>query len=141
MPYPTPLHQKPTNGRTEGSPVRQAASVRRRTRLLAELQKQLVLFRDQSSISPGISLEAESHADPIDQASVELDQGLALQIKMRTRDKLRRIERALALLQTSKYGLCRRCKADIPYKRLRVQPDALYCVPCLTLFEQNALNN
>lgn len=141
MPYPTPSHQKSTNGSPDGSRVRQAAGVRKRTRLLVELKKQLVLFRDQSSISPGISLEAESHADPIDQASVELDQGLALQIKMRTLDKLRRVERALALLRTSEYGRCRRCKADIPYKRLRVQPDALYCVPCLTLFEQDALNN
>ena len=141
MPYPTPLHQKSTNGSTEGSRVRQATSVRKRTRLMAKLQQQLVLFRDQSSISPGISLEAESHADPIDQASADLDQGLVLQLKVRTLDKLRRIEQALDLMRTCRYGRCRRCDADIPYKRLKVQPDALYCVPCLTIFEQNALNN
>ena len=141
MPYPTQLHRKSTSKSPEGSRIPQAAGVRKRIRLLAGLQKQLTIFRDQFSVSPGIGLEAESHSDPIDQACTDLNQGLALQIKMRTLDKLRRIEHALTLVRTSEYGRCRQCKADIPYKRLRVQPDAVYCVPCLTRFEQNALTN
>ena len=56
-----------------------------------------------------------------------------MQVRTRTFEKLRRIERALQLMRTSSYGRCRRCHKDIPYERLTVQPDALFCVPCLTV--------
>ncbi|MEK6801551.1 MAG: TraR/DksA C4-type zinc finger protein [Nitrospirota bacterium] len=61
--------------------------------------------------------------------------------KVRTIAKLRRIERALQLICTSDYGWCRRCREDIPYERLQVQPDALLCVPCLSLAEKDTMQN
>ncbi|MGZ8394117.1 MAG: TraR/DksA C4-type zinc finger protein [Nitrospira sp.] len=55
--------------------------------------------------------------------------------------KLRRIERALQLTRTNGYGRCRGCHEDIPYERLRVQPDALLCVPCLSRSEKESMRN
>ncbi|WP_083448292.1 TraR/DksA C4-type zinc finger protein [Nitrospira moscoviensis] len=54
--------------------------------------------------------------------------------------KLRRIERALQLIRTADYGRCRQCGADIPSRRLQVQPDAVFCVPCLSAVERQALD-
>jgi DnaK suppressor protein len=80
----------------------------------------------------------ETCADPADQASADFEQDLAIQAKVRTLKKLREIERAIRLLQTPGYGRCRRCQAAIPFERLKVKPDALFCVPCLALIERDA---
>ncbi|MGZ8385425.1 MAG: TraR/DksA C4-type zinc finger protein, partial [Nitrospira sp.] len=34
------------------------------------------------------------------------------------------------------YGCCRRCHKAIPYARLTVQPDTLFCVSCLARMER-----
>jgi RNA polymerase-binding transcription factor DksA len=62
-------------------------------------------------------------------------------VKLLAIEKLRRIEQALTSLHARSYGICSHCGHMIPSARLRVQPDSLYCVPCLTTIEQNANRN
>ncbi len=121
--------------------TRQVSSTAKRWQLWTELNRQRAQILGCSHISLMTDVEPEMYPDPADQASTELEQDLAIQVRVRTFDKLRRIEDALRLIQTSNYGLCRQCHKDIPYERLKVQPDALFCVPCLTLVEQNAARN
>jgi len=85
-----------------------------------------------------IATEPELFPDPIDQAAFEHEIHIALSVKLLTIGKLRRIEQALTSLHTRSYGICSRCSHEIPYARLRVQPDSLYCVPCLTVIEQKS---
>jgi RNA polymerase-binding transcription factor DksA len=40
-------------------------------------------------------------------------------------------------MREGEYGHCADCGADIPFERLRVEPTALRCVRCQTLFEKN----
>lgn len=80
-------------------------------------------------------------ADPADQASNDLELNLSYQVKKRVITKLKRIERALCRLRSNLYGYCRRCRKTIPNERLAVQPDALYCVPCLALIERRTSRN
>ena len=111
----------------------------------SELWIELTRQRAQLLVSLSASLTADGEpdvcSDLADQASTEFEQDLAMQVRTRTFDKLRRIERALQLMRTSSYGRCRRCHEDILYERLKVQPDALFCVPCLTVVEQEAARN
>ncbi|MGE0645492.1 MAG: TraR/DksA family transcriptional regulator [Nitrospira sp.] len=87
-------------------------------------------------------LEEHAHfADPADQASNDLERNLSYEVKRRVITKLKRIERALCRLRTKNYGYCRRCRKAIPNERLAVQPDALYCVPCLALIERRVSKN
>jgi RNA polymerase-binding transcription factor DksA len=88
-----------------------------------------------------ITTEPELFPDPVDQAAAEHESDVALSVKLIAVDKLRRIEQALTSLHTHSYGICSRCAHKIPYARLKVQPDSLYCVPCLTLIEQKAARN
>ena len=125
---------------------RPAASSRPRRPLQnSELWIELTRQRAQLLVSSSASLTADGEpdmsSDIADQASTEFEQDLAMQVRTRTFDKLRRIERALQLMRTSGYGQCRRCHEDILYERLKVQPDALFCVPCLTVVEQEAARN
>jgi DnaK suppressor protein len=106
-----------------------------------ELTRQRALLMKNASLSQIAEMAPEMYPDPVDQASTECEQEVALHARIRTFDKLRRIDRALELMRTSEYGRCRRCQQGIPHERLKVQPDALYCVPCLTLVEQKGMRN
>lgn len=113
----------------------------RRTDLWQELVRQRAVLRASANLSLAAESAAELYADPVDQASTDLEHDVALQMKMRTFERLRHIERALQLMRTKDYGQCRHCHQDIPYERLKVQPDAQFCVPCLTTVEQKAARN
>jgi RNA polymerase-binding transcription factor DksA len=109
--------------------------------LWIELSRQRALLLVSLSGSLTADGEPDVCSDLADQASAEFEQDLAMQVRTRMFDKVRRIERALQLMRTSSYGQCRRCHEDIPCERLTVQPDAVFCVPCLTVVEQEAAEN
>ena len=113
-------------------------STSKRAQLRAELIRQRVSLLTDWKLSLGVPDEHEPCADRADQVTHDLAQDLALRVKMRVITKLKCIERALLLVRTKHYGCCRRCHKAIPYERLTVQPDARYCVPCLTLVETRA---
>jgi RNA polymerase-binding protein DksA len=113
----------------------------RRTRLREELTRQRTLLLADWDLSFNPLTEPVHFSDPADQASNDLDQSLSFQVRRRVITKLKRIERALLLLRTKHYGICRRCHKAIPDARLAVQPDARFCVPCLALMENRASRN
>jgi DnaK suppressor protein len=88
-----------------------------------------------------IRTEPELFPDPIDQAAAEHELDVSLSVMFLGIEKFRRIEQALTSLHARSYGICSHCGQEIPSARLKVQPDSLYCVPCLTLIEQEAARN
>ena len=121
-------------------------SIRMRKQMdYADLQNELnrlhAVLAQETTMAHPIAQEPELFPDPMDQAAAEHELDVALSVKMLAIEKLRRIERALTSLQARSYGICSRCAHEIPYARLKVQPDSLYCVPCLTLVEQEAARN
>jgi RNA polymerase-binding transcription factor DksA len=113
----------------------------KRARLRRELTRQRASLLSDWNLSLGLPTEQAPCADPADQASNDLAQDLAMQVRRRVIAKLKRIERALRLLRTKHYGRCRRCQKAIPYERLVVQPDALFCVSCLARMESRRERN
>ncbi|MDN5942146.1 MAG: TraR/DksA family transcriptional regulator [Nitrospira sp.] len=101
-----------------------------------ELNRLRTVLAHETMMPHLITTEPELFPDPIDQAASEYENDIALSVKLLAIEKLRRIEQALMSLHTHSYGICSRCSHEIPYARLRVQPDSLYCVPCLTVIEQ-----
>ncbi len=45
-------------------------------------------------------------------------------------DKLKNLQRVLSLYGTKDFGICLKCKKDIPIGRILVRPESLYCVNC-----------
>lgn len=117
----------------------------RRSKNYADLQNELIRIRavltHETMMSQLITTEPEIFPDPLDQAASEHENDIALSVKLLAIEKLRRIERALTSLQTRSYGICSHCAQEIPSARLNVQPDSLYCVPCLTVIEQQPSRN
>jgi DnaK suppressor protein len=55
------------------------------------------------------------------------------------RQELGAVDDALARLRSGAgYGICTDCGAEIPYGRLRVEPEALRCIACATRREARA---
>lgn len=106
-----------------------------------ELNRLRIVLTHETMMSHLITTEPEFFPDPVDQAAAEHELDVALSVKLLAIEKLRRIEQALTSLHAHSYGICSRCSQEIPYARLKVQPDSLYCVPCLTVVEQEAARN
>ena len=51
--------------------------------------------------------------------------------------RMKQIDEALRAIERGDYGLCQNCGAKIPIGRLRVMPDAKYCVPCQEELERD----
>ncbi len=48
----------------------------------------------------------------------------------KSREKLSRLEVALSRLDSSDFGICRKCKGQIPLGRIMLMPHAQTCVRC-----------
>ncbi len=81
---------------------------------------------------------AENPADETDQAVAEQEVAFAFLLKQRARTRLEQVEQAMQRLRSRSYGLCQDCGRQIPLERLRVQPDAVHCVPCKSRQEARA---
>lgn len=106
-----------------------------------ELNRLRTMLAHETTMSHLITTEPALFPDPIDQAASEHESEIALSVKLLAVEKLRRIEQALTSLHAHSYGICSRCRQEIPYARLKVQPYSLYCVPCLTVIEQKSSRN
>jgi len=107
--------------------------------LQCELNRLRSMLAHETTMSHLITTEPELFADPTDQAAADHELDVSWSVKMRTVEKLRRIEQALISLRERSYGICRRCGQEIPCARLKVQPDSLYCVHCQTMRERRGL--
>lgn len=103
--------------------------------LRSELNRLRAVLTQDAMLSHLVTTEPELFPDPTDQAAADHELDIALSVKIRTIEKLRRIEQALTSMHARSYGICRRCGQEIPYARLKVQPDTHYCVPCQTAVE------
>lgn len=110
-------------------------------------EKQLAHFRAiLESIKSGLSLdidrtvhtmqdEATIFADPNDRASQETDIAVELRNRDRERKLIKKIDEALANIQSGDYGYCVKCGVEIGIKRLEARPTATQCIDCKTLEE------
>ncbi len=72
----------------------------------------------------------ELPADDLDVArsleDIETDAGLIERYEY----QLKAIDAALSRLERGRYGICEKCKEEIPIERLKAVPFAAYCIDC-----------
>jgi DnaK suppressor protein len=81
--------------------------------------------------------EAEVIPDLNELASTEAVQQFELLLKEREQKQLKVIDAALGRLDDNTYGICDDCGKEIPYKRLKVLPMTMQCVPCKSQQEED----
>ena len=75
-------------------------------------------------------IEVERASDDLDEKLLAAQRESATHDLERTYRLLRQVEVALARFQADKYGSCLSCEREIPEKRLKAVPWAVYCVDC-----------
>ncbi|MCG6872586.1 MAG: RNA polymerase-binding protein DksA [Gammaproteobacteria bacterium] len=79
--------------------------------------------------------ETVHHPDPNDRASQETDMSLELRSRDRERKLLKKIDEAIAEIDSGDYGYCENCGEEIGIGRLEARPTASLCIDCKTLAE------
>lgn len=67
-----------------------------------------------------------------------MDREVDLGLSDRDTAELGAVSRALLKLQDGSYGLCTACGTEIPFDRLKVEPQAMRCVACESAAEAHA---
>ena len=96
-----------------------------RNELLEEVSKTVHSMQD----------ETVNHPDPTDRASQETDMSLELRSRDRERKLIKKIDEALAKIDSADYGYCETCGIEIGVQRLEARPTAALCIDCKTLDE------
>ena len=131
------------------SPTPSAAhpvTVKRRAKTASQGKKYAAIRRDLERQRKAMLDEAveglanpngqEAFPDVSDQASAEAEQNFLMRIREREHRLIKKIDEALARMDQDIYGLCDRCKEEIPYPRLKARPVTTLCIDCKTLEEQ-----
>ena len=74
--------------------------------------------------------------DEADAATQSVERELLFELSDNERQMLDAVEAALRKINQGRYGLCESCQKKIPRERLKVVPQARYCVPCQSRFER-----
>lgn len=99
--------------------------------------KDLLLFRKQELINSaqatresGMVFDTDDLPDEVDLASSEADQSMLLLLRDRERTLVKKIDKALAKIENSTYGICESCDEEIGFKRMEARPVTDLCIRC-----------
>lgn len=79
--------------------------------------------------------DAASFPDPNDRATQESEFALELRTRDRERKLIKKIDEALADVESGDYGYCETCGVEIGVRRLEARPTATLCIDCKQLEE------
>ena len=79
--------------------------------------------------------EAANFPDPADRATQEEEFSLELRTRDRERKLIKKINEAMALIESGDYGYCEACGVEIGLPRMLARPTATLCIDCKMLEE------
>ncbi len=98
-------------------------------RNILEEQLDMLTHSGHQAIS-GLIGQENLHADPLDRATAEINQGFMLRIKDRESRLINKIRNALKRIEDGSFGTCESCEDDIGLGRLKARPVATHCIKC-----------
>ena len=82
------------------------------------------LAEETKAIEPSVSLGRLTRMEAIS------EKGVNEYVLAQSKQTLQRLNNALDRMEKGTYGLCMKCKQEIPIGRLRLVPEAVVCVGC-----------
>ncbi|MBI4446772.1 MAG: TraR/DksA C4-type zinc finger protein [Acidobacteria bacterium] len=95
-----------------------------------QTQKEELLKAIQTNESTMAFFETSRHAEFSEEAQEEAAEIALKTLVEQQRKQFADIERALLKLDNDTYGICEKCGRSIPRARLRVLPEARFCLQC-----------
>ncbi len=108
--------------------------------MLVERKKQ-IFNNIEESIKGISSLKVNEVGDEADHASISTDRLIEEAINQKLTRELHDIDYALSKISAGTYGICEMCEEDISFQRLKVKPQAKYCITCREIIEKSANMN
>lgn len=65
-------------------------------------------------------------------------QAMAIATYQQQQQELQQVVRALAKFDEDEYGYCESCDEVIPFNRLKIKPESLYCIQCQSQMETDS---
>ena len=97
-------------------------------KLLDEISKTELLIKEYREltkpIAPDVAIGRISRMDAINNKSIT---EAALR---QSEEKLVNLNRVLSKLDENDFGICLKCRQKIPFGRILIRPESLYCVNC-----------
>jgi len=84
------------------------------------------------------SLRDMEASDEADHASLSADAAIEEALTLKQEKEIKEIDYALFKIENKTYGICEMCEEDIGIARLKVKPQAKYCIVCREIAEKRA---
>jgi len=97
---------------------------------LLENKRDDIVRRAQQTLNEDMTLDADDLPDEMDLASTEYLQSVTFRLRGREKSFLKKIQKALAKIETGQFGECEDCLEQISIKRLNARPEAPLCIKC-----------
>lgn len=109
-----------------------------RFRKLLITQKDSLLFTENINSDAAKPVELDqTRVGRLSRMDALQSQAMSLQTKQRRQEQIQKIQAAMLRLDNDEFGLCLRCDAEIPEKRLEIDPCATLCVNCASRLEKS----
>ena len=83
-------------------------------------------------------LKNSEASDEADIATISIDTELEETLTKKQLQELQEIDYALGKIDDRTYGICEMCEEEIGVERLKVKPQARYCIVCREIVEKSA---
>ena len=83
------------------------------------------------------SFKSSQLSDDADHASIQASGDIGSAISLKQKTELKEIDYALFKIENKTYGICEMCEEQIEIPRLKVKPQAKYCIVCREILEKN----
>ncbi len=92
---------------------------------IVKTEKRLAQYKAMSEpVEPDVAIGRISRMDAINNKSV-VEAALS-----QAQDKLNKLKYALTQVESPDFGICAKCKGQIPLGRILLKPESAYCVRC-----------
>ncbi len=84
------------------------------------------------------ALSSSDVSDEADQATISTDTAIEQAITNKQLKELKEIDYALFKMENETYGICEMCEEPIGKERLKVKPQAKFCIVCREIVEKTS---
>ena len=102
----------------------------KRFKKILEENTRALLLSAKKTLSEEATFDTDDLPDEIDLASSEYTQSMVFRLRDREKFLLKKIDDALARIESTTYGICEICEEDISLKRLEARPVTTMCIRC-----------
>jgi len=105
---------------------------------ILENKKEQILKNINANAKELDSLKDAEASDEADHAILNTDVAIEEALNMKQQKEIQEIDYALFKIENKTYGICEMCEEDISEPRLKVKPQAKYCIVCREIVEKRA---